>query len=81
VLLIWDQKIEVYLTKQALTATVTPAPENKELQEAREIARRLREEYPGWKESLDPCPCTALEAKANPNFAGGLPSTAVELVY
>ncbi len=53
---------------QALTATVTPAPENRELQEAREIARRLREEYPGWKESLDPCPCTVAEARANPNF-------------
>ncbi|WP_157867681.1 hypothetical protein [Gloeothece citriformis] len=47
---------------QALTATVTPAPENRELQEAREIARQLQAE-PTWKEMLDPCPCTLEEAR------------------
>ena len=47
---------------QALTATVTPAPENRELQEAREIARQLQE-APAWKEGLDPCPCTLEEAR------------------
>ena len=47
---------------QALTATVTPAPENKELLEAREIAEQLRSE-PTWKAGLDPCPCTLEDAR------------------
>lgn len=47
---------------QALTATVTPAPENTELQEAREIAEQLRSE-PTWKTGLDPCPCTLEDAR------------------
>lgn len=33
-----------------------------DLMEAREIARRLAEVYPGWKEGLDPCPRTSDDA-------------------
>ena len=42
-----------------------------QLLEAREIARRLRVVYPGWKESLvesDSCPCTTAEADRSDRF-------------
>jgi AMOP domain len=35
------------------------------LRDARAIAHQLREEYPGWQDRLDPCPCTRVEAAAN----------------
>lgn len=41
-------------------------PPSPELQEAREIARRLQQD-PGWKDSLPYCPCTEDEIKKLPN--------------
>lgn len=39
------------------------------LQEAREVARRLREDYPGWIDSiLDRCPSTLGAVRQNANF-------------
>jgi hypothetical protein len=39
-----------------------------ELLEAREIARRLRDVYPGWNEDLDPCPLTSDDADESDLF-------------
>ncbi len=43
---------------------------SEELQKASEIARKLREEYPGWKERLPNCPCTEEEIRQSPEFEG-----------
>jgi hypothetical protein len=61
-----------------VTIVIMPAPEKLEeihrkrkeadLKNAREIARKLRENHPGWKESLPACPCTEEEIKKRSEF-------------
>jgi hypothetical protein len=38
------------------------------LNHAREVARILSEEYPGWKDRLDACPCTQIQAANDRRF-------------
>jgi hypothetical protein len=49
-------------------STIAQAQPSSSLSEARRRAEILREHYPGWKDALDPCPCTKREAEANPRF-------------
>lgn len=55
-------------TKWWYTISCSGGSVPQELLEAREIARRLNDVYPGWKESLDACPCTSDEANRSNRF-------------
>jgi hypothetical protein len=68
----------VLTVKNNTTIVIMPAPEKLEeiyrqrkeadLKNAREMARKLRENYPGWKESLPICPCHEEEIKKRSEF-------------
>jgi hypothetical protein len=71
-------KNNIFQNGGRVTIVIMPAPEKLEeiylkrneadLKNAREIARKLRENYPGWKESLPACPCTEEEIKKRSEF-------------
>jgi hypothetical protein len=52
----------------SLFPSISSSQDLEKLKSAREVARRLREEYPGWDKGLDVCPCTKSEAEKSTFF-------------
>lgn len=68
-----DPNLDTPGTKESELSKLASDPElidkpNEELSDAREITRILRENYSGWLDTLDPCPCTVAEVRNNPRF-------------
>jgi hypothetical protein len=55
----------------SLFPSISTSQDIEKLKSAREVARKLREEYPGWDKGLDVCPCTKSEAEKSNNFESG----------
>lgn len=66
----WWYTISCTTTVIADCTIAATADENipSDLREARRRACRLQNEFSGWKESIDACPCTKAEAEESPSF-------------